>query len=148
MGQDSAGKDLKRISCNPTVVWEDEFARLVNTEFNAKSMYVTAYVQTAQSLGNELSKVIGGDVVSLNIGLFLIVLYAILVLGKFHPVLSRSALAFSGCVSVGLAIGGAYGIAGWTGVPQTPVTSVLPFLLLGIGVDDMFVLAGSALIEP
>jgi hypothetical protein len=33
-------------------------------------------------------------------------------------------------------------------VPQTPVTSVLPFLLLGIGVDDMFVLAGSALIVP
>mmetsp|Transcript_39650 Transcript_39650/g.92790 ORF Transcript_39650/g.92790 Transcript_39650/m.92790 type:complete len:1186 (-) Transcript_39650:188-3745(-) len=142
-GKDSEGNEMTRISCNPTVVWEDEFEKRVNEEFNKNSKFVFAHVQTASSIGNELSKVIGGDVISLNVGLFLIVLYAILVLGKFHPVLSRSALAFSGVASVGLAIGGTFGLGGWTGVPQTPVTSTLPFILLGIGVDDMFVLAGA-----
>jgi len=142
-GADSTGKEITRISCNPTTVWEDEFEMRVNEEFNKESKFVFAHVQTASSIGNELSKVIGGDVISLNVGLFLIVLYAILVLGKFHPVLSRSSLAFAGVASVGLAIGGTFGLGGWTQVPQTPVTSTLPFILLGIGVDDMFVLAGA-----
>mmetsp|Transcript_48713 Transcript_48713/g.121665 ORF Transcript_48713/g.121665 Transcript_48713/m.121665 type:complete len:1144 (-) Transcript_48713:178-3609(-) len=142
-GKDSEGKEITRISCNPTTVWEDEFEMRVNEEFNRDSKFVFAHVQTASSIGNELSKVIGGDVISLNVGLFLIVLYAILVLGKFHPVLSRSSLAFAGVASVGLAIGGTFGLGGWAGVPQTPVTSTLPFILLGIGVDDMFVLAGA-----
>mmetsp|Transcript_9528 Transcript_9528/g.18486 ORF Transcript_9528/g.18486 Transcript_9528/m.18486 type:complete len:1147 (+) Transcript_9528:168-3608(+) len=142
-GLDSTGAAWDEVSCNPTEVWENEFEKRVNEEFNVNSKHVFAHVQTASSIGNELSKVIGGDVITLNVGLFLIVLYAILVLGKFHPVLSRSSLAFSGVVSVGLAIGGTFGIGGWTGVPQTPVTSTLPFILLGIGVDDMFVLAGA-----
>lgn len=45
-----------------------------------------------------LGAIIGGDIVGLNIGFVCIVLYAVLVLGKFHPVLSRAAVAFAGVV--------------------------------------------------
>ena len=42
----------------------------------------------------------------------LIVLYSVLVLGKFHPVLGRSGAAFGGVVCVGLAVGCTYGLTG------------------------------------
>ena len=42
-------------------------------------------------------------------------------------------------LSIGLAIIGSIGLSSAFGVFYGPVNSVLPFLLLGIGVDDMFV---------
>ncbi|EKX41307.1 hypothetical protein GUITHDRAFT_164388 [Guillardia theta CCMP2712] len=128
--------------CNPTLVWEGKFLEEVE-KWNQQSKHVKAYVQVESSISRVLSGIIGGDIIQLNIGIALIVIYAILVLGKFHPVLSRSAVAFSGVASVGLAIGATYGICGYANIPQTPVTTLLPFILLGIGVDDMFVLAGA-----
>merc|ERR1711968_118865 len=60
-----------------------------------------------------LRSVIRGDVVGINISLFLIAIYA------------------------------AYGFQRLVGIPMTPVSNVLPFILLGVGVDDMFVLASA-----
>ena len=56
-GSNSEGKKMTRISCNPTVVWEDEFERLVVEKFNKESKHIKAYVQTATSISNELGKV-------------------------------------------------------------------------------------------
>ena len=48
-----------------------------------------------------------------------------------------------GVASVGLGIGTTYGLCGFFGIPNTPMNSILPFLLLGIGIDDMFVIVQS-----
>ena len=128
--------------CNPVLLWELKFAKEV-AKWNEQSKHVKAMIQAENSVSEALGAVIGGDVILLNSGFFVIIMYAILVLGKFHPVLSRSAAAFAGVASVGMSIGATYGLNGYFGVMQTPVTSVLPFILLGIGVDDMFVLAGA-----
>ena len=45
-----------------------------------------------------------------------------------------------GICSIGLGIITCYGLAGIFGIPNTSMNSVLPFLLLGIGIDDMFVI--------
>lgn len=57
VGYDSEGTKMTRISCNPTVVWEDEFERLAVEKFNKESKHIKAYVQTATSISNELGKV-------------------------------------------------------------------------------------------
>ena len=55
-------------------------------------------------------------------------------------VFGRTSLALLGIVSVCLSIGAGFGICAAIGIPFTTITQVLPFILLGIGVDDMFVL--------
>jgi predicted RND superfamily exporter protein len=112
-------------------------------EYADKNSDVRVYVETESSVSMVLGSIIAGDLIGLNIAFVCIVLYAVLVLGNFHPVLSRAAVAFCGVLCVGFAILGTYGIAGYCNVPITPVTSLLPFILVGIGVDDMFVLVGA-----
>jgi Niemann-Pick C1 protein len=42
---------------------------------------------------------------------------------------------------VGMAVAAAYGICSYLGLLFTPLMSVLPFVMLGIGVDGVFVLS-------
>ena len=69
--------------------------------------------------------------------------YATLMLGKFNCVHQRSGLAVAGFMGVIMGIVVSYGICSAFGVFFGPMHSVLPFLLLGIGLDDMFVIAQS-----
>ena len=43
-------------------------------------------------------------------------------------------------LAIGLAIAASMGVSQLCGWPYTPVHSVLPFVLLGLGVDDSFVI--------
>ena len=56
---------------------------------------------------------------------------------------SRVALTFGGLVAIGLATGSAYGLCSMFGLFYSPLMNVLPFLLLGVGVDDMFVIVNA-----
>jgi uncharacterized membrane protein YdfJ with MMPL/SSD domain len=46
----------------------------------------------------------------------------------------------AGILNIGLAVVAAYGFAGYVGLLFTPLMSILPFIMLGVGVDGMFVL--------
>ena len=50
-------------------------------------------------------------------------------------------MTLAAVVAVGLAIGASMGLASLLGQFYGPVHSVLPFLLLGLGIDDAFVIA-------
>ena len=67
----------------------------------------------------------------------LFVLGAMYVPGKALP---RTFLAAAGLTSVVLSIGAGLGFSLYIGIPFTSVTLVLPFILLGVGVDDIFML--------
>ena len=56
---------------------------------------------------------------------------------------SRVFISGMGVVSIGLAIGSSYGLCSYFGLFFLLLMNVLPFLLLGIGVDDMFVLVNA-----
>jgi predicted RND superfamily exporter protein len=49
-------------------------------------------------------------------------------------------LAFAGLASIGLSIPFAYGLTAGLGMFYGPINQILPFLLLGIGIDNMFVI--------
>lgn len=57
-----------------------------------------------------------------------------------HPVGCRSLLAFLGLLSSLLSFIAAYGFCSYLGFQVTSIHNLLPFLLLGIGADDMYVL--------
>ncbi|EGD72356.1 hypothetical protein PTSG_00376 [Salpingoeca rosetta] len=74
-------------------------------------------------------------------GVVLAAYIAFSIYNLWSSVYSHAALAVWGMLVVGGAIFAALGLSLYFGVTFTPVsTSVVPFLALGIGVDDMFVL--------
>ena len=63
-----------------------------------------------------------------------------MILGKFHPIHSKTLLAVGGLISVVFAYVEAMGLSHYVGIETVGPHAVIPFLLLGIGLDDMFVL--------
>lgn len=101
------------------------------------------FVFAVRSFSDEAGGAIQSDVVSLSIGYFLVIFFVMLVLGKFNLMEQKVWLSLAGIVAVGLAILVSFGLSSAFGFEYGPLQSVLPFLLLGVGVDDMFVLMGA-----
>jgi len=75
----------------------------------------------------------------------LLVLSTLLLTSFNHPVRSQGSLGFVGAFMVVLAFLGAIGLSVFSGIALNVVqTWTLPFLMVGIGVDDMFILALAA----
>ena len=73
----------------------------------------------------------------------LILTYSIFVLGNFSPVHMRSVASMVGLSCVGFSILSGYGIAAHYGYMISKMHGLMPFLMLGLGVDDMFVIVNS-----
>lgn len=63
-----------------------------------------------------------------------------LVLSKFGWLEIRLMLACMGLFSVGMAFASAIGLCSALGISYGPVHTSMPFLLMGLGIDDMFVM--------
>ncbi|XP_021370704.1 patched domain-containing protein 3-like isoform X1 [Mizuhopecten yessoensis] len=101
------------------------------------------FIYTTRSFDDEGYGAVDADVNLLSTGFSLVMIYLILTLGRFNLVHQKFYLSMAGLLSVGLAIAFAYGLAISCGVLYGPVHALMPFLLLGIGVDDMFVIVES-----
>ena len=69
--------------------------------------------------------------------------YTFIFLGSFSPIHCRSLAAFFALLSVGLAYTASNGLAIYWGGYTAGINQLLPFLLIGIGVDDAFVIASA-----
>ena len=74
------------------------------------------------------------------IGFLIVFVYVTLMLGRLNCVQQRSMLALAGLASIGMTVGFTYGICSAVGLFYGPMHNIIPFLLLGIGIDDMFVI--------
>lgn len=84
-----------------------------------------------------------GDIIYGAIAVAFIVFYCSAFLGSCSPIHCRLIVALTGVLCVLLACASGFGICyiyGWKG---TELISVLPVLILGIGVDDMFVICNA-----
>ena len=106
--------------------------------------FKVSYV-AARSFGDEFGSTINRDLTKLQIALFLILAYAALTLSKWDQgcVGSRVGVTLAGIISIGMALASAYGLGSYFGLFFSPLMNVLPFLLLGVGVDDMFVIVNA-----
>ena len=84
-----------------------------------------------------------GDVIRMVTAIVLIFLYSFFVLGNCSPMHLRSMAAVIGVSCVGLSIISGYGIAAYYGYMVSKMHNMMPFLMLGLGVDDMFVIVNS-----
>lgn len=79
----------------------------------------------------------------MSIGVMCLCVYVVLILGKFHPVHSKTVLAVSGLLSVIFAYVEAIGLSHYVNLRATAMHQLIPFLVLGVGLDDMFVIVAS-----
>ncbi|KAL1528326.1 hypothetical protein AB1Y20_009680 [Prymnesium parvum] len=111
--------------------------------FSWSSTIIDVYPNTAGAIGREFSNAVRGDLTGLQIGLMSICAYSFFILIRCRtPMRSRASLTAAGIASCGIAIAIAYSMGSLV-EPINQVINVLPFVLIGIGVDDMFVLISS-----
>ena len=118
--------------------FERELVEAVNN-FNFPAG-TTAYPFTLRSV----SDLIGGNVVSdlntLAVGYVLIFIYVLVNLGKLNSIEQRAWLSVAGICAVVMGVATSFGLAAHMGVFYSKMNQILPFLMLGVGIDDMFVI--------
>eukprot|EP00892_Ulva_mutabilis_P011134 jgi/Ulvmu1/8393/UM042_0100.1 len=128
----------------PAMNWEREVLDLLEAEGEADAVYTVARF-TTRSFEDEFGSTIDGDLQLLQVAIIGIVVYTYVAISNSRDgfVGSRLALTIGGLLNIGLAVLAAYGFGGYVGLLFTPLMSILPFIMIGIGVDGMFVLQGS-----
>ncbi|XP_043207337.1 protein patched homolog 3-like [Amphibalanus amphitrite] len=120
-----------------TLLFENHFLSVLSS---APSLHgVTWYYSAGKSFGEISNSTIFGDVKYLVLGYVVMFIYIQLMLGRCNMVEHRTYLSIIGVASVGLAVVISLGLCSALGVFFGPVHNILPLLLLGLGVDDMFV---------
>lgn len=119
--------------------WEGEFISLLRND-TGRPEGLEVYLQAERSFGEISGETILGDVAFLVIGNIILFVYVQLMLGKFNMVETRPVLSLLGLLATFMAVGVSFGLCSAFGIAYGPVHSILPLLMLGLGVDDMFVI--------
>ncbi|XP_040572167.1 patched domain-containing protein 3 isoform X2 [Lepeophtheirus salmonis] len=101
------------------------------------------YSFTERSFQDEIVTSIDGGMYVFGVGFLLILIYSLLVTSDFHPVNQRVMLLLLGFMVIGMAIGSSFGLGFHIGIIYADLHPIIPFLLLGIGVDDLFIIIKS-----
>ncbi|CAG0922226.1 unnamed protein product, partial [Notodromas monacha] len=103
----------------------------------------TVLFSSSRSFVDVSTNAIMGDAMKLALGYGIVFIYTASVLGKKNWTENRGLLSIVGIFSVFLSIVTSMGLCQALGVLYGPMHNMLPFLLLGIGIDDMFVVVES-----
>ena len=120
--------------------WEKKLEEVLLADRDALPAGVESYVNVARGYSDVAGDTIVGDAFMMPVGFLIVFVYVTIMLGKFTCTEQRGLLALGGIGCIGLTIGFTYGFCSAVGLFYSPMHSIIPFLLLGIGVDDMFVI--------
>lgn len=140
-GSDEAGTEADPINEG----WEEKVFMNVLTE-SVPSNYASVTVDyfAGRSFSDEFGGAITGDLLLVNISYVVIFLFLGATLGNIKPGPgSRWTMSLGALVTVGLSVAAGFGMSSAFGFFFGPVHSLLPFILLGIGVDDAFVIVNA-----
>ncbi|XP_062585478.1 patched domain-containing protein 3-like isoform X2 [Saccostrea cucullata] len=119
--------------------WEKAFvSRLENLQTNLTDIAYTY----SESLETELNANTNSDIKFFSVTFALMMTYASIasLTINCNNVANRMNLGFAGILAPVLAIASAFGFVSACGVEFTNIVGVMPFLVVGIGIDDMFIL--------
>ncbi|XP_012670489.2 patched domain-containing protein 3-like isoform X1 [Clupea harengus] len=128
---------LKDGNRSTTNLWLNEFLRVFPTS-NLKFVRVTHSTSLSRQVEFEANT---RDVIPLfSITYVIAIVFSILSCLRFDCVRNKVWVATFGVISAGLAVLSSFGMMLHIGVPFVMTVANSPFLILGIGVDDMFIL--------
>ncbi|KAL5012817.1 hypothetical protein ScPMuIL_011368 [Solemya velum] len=117
--------------------WMGQFIeRMKNLDTNMTSVVYKHYF----SISDEMNANLFGDITLFAVTFLLMCAYASLATINGNCLADRAFLGMAGVFATVLAILGAFGLCSACGVPFVSIVGVVPFLVVGIGVDDMFIL--------
>ena len=101
---------------------------------------VEIFVNIARMLFETLEGQVFKDLDMLVAGYLIVFIYVLVMLGRLDCVEQKVYLSMGGILGVGMGIIVSYGLCSVLGFFYSAAHAVMPFLLLGIGIDDMFVI--------
>ncbi|XP_069116344.1 patched domain-containing protein 3-like [Argopecten irradians] len=117
--------------------WEEAFLHAMKS-FHSEVVSV-AYAATI-SKDEELSKNISGDLKFFCLTILIMLVYARCATSGGNCVSERQNLGRASVLATCLAIASSLGLLSALGVKYVEIAGIMPFLVLGIGLDDMFIL--------
>jgi len=117
--------------------FEEQFIETVQNSSRPDALMIP---NAAKSFGDVSAGAIFFDAWLMAAGYLLMFTYTILVLGKMNSLEVRLYLSIAGITGVFMGLAIAMGLSSMLGYAYTPMHGMLPFLCLGIGIDDMFVI--------
>ena len=123
------------------IAFQDYFAEMsasFEADYNLDIFYLTS-----RSVDDEMSRVFIADAPIYMAAIIVMVIYLSLTLGKFHLVYARPWLAISTVFVMILALIMGYGLGLAFGFAFNNLVLLVPYILLGVGVDDQIIIAES-----
>uniref|UniRef100_A0A8C6Y7W3 Patched domain-containing protein 3 n=1 Tax=Naja naja TaxID=35670 RepID=A0A8C6Y7W3_NAJNA len=124
-----------------STLWLEAFLERIPLMLSALNLTVlkVAYF-TSLSRQNEFENLAKGVIPLVSIAYLLTIAFSIISCTRLDCVRTKLWVAFFGVFSAGLSVISSFGLLLFYGVPFVITAANSPFLILGIGVDDMFIL--------
>jgi len=100
-------------------------------------------LNTQRSFDDELTRGISEDIPLMVVAFILMGTFCAVTLGKCHKVKSQALLGVGAVVTIILSLMTGYGLLFCFGVPLTNLTTLFPYVMVGIGLDDTFIITGA-----
>jgi len=114
---------------------KDEWDKIAGNE-------ITIELLTRSSFDDELERGTNADIPYIALAFSVMGFFCAIVLAKWDKVKSQSLLGVGAVVTIVLAILTGYGLNFIIGTPFTPIVQIFPYVMVGIGLDDTFILTG------
>ncbi|XP_034834594.1 NPC intracellular cholesterol transporter 1 isoform X1 [Maniola hyperantus] len=139
----------------PALEWEEEFIKFMkNYTENEMPPYMDIAYTSERSIEDELNRESKSDVYTILVSYFIMFAYIAVSLGRFTTcsrllIDSKVTLGLGGVIIVLASVLCSVGIFGYCGVAATLIiVEVIPFLVLAVGVDNIFILVQTAQRDP
>ncbi|XP_072043818.1 patched domain-containing protein 3-like isoform X2 [Amphiura filiformis] len=122
------------------LLWEKEFLKTMS-DFTSSNLDL--FWISSASLQDELDSSTSDILGKFSIAFSILIMFTIITCSMTDWVRSKAWLASFGVFSAGLAIITSFGLLTYLGVPFVNVVGSTPFLVIGIGIDDMFLMVAA-----
>ncbi|XP_069161595.1 LOW QUALITY PROTEIN: NPC intracellular cholesterol transporter 1-like [Procambarus clarkii] len=148
---------LEEDKLKPALAWEKRFLEFMKEAVEDEELTggMDIAYSTERSIQDELVRESVNDVLTIFVSYLIMFIYITLSLGNVSSecrrllIDSKMTLALGGVVLVMFSVLASLGFYGYTGVPATLfVIEVIPFLVLAVGVDNIFILVQTWQREP
>ncbi|XP_059900812.1 patched domain-containing protein 3-like [Gadus macrocephalus] len=121
--------------------WLQQFQKTFLNDHGYKNVMVSYY--TSQSKQEEIDKLTADGIPLFSITYALAITFSVVSCLRLDNVRNKVWVALIGVLSAGLAVLSSFGLLLYAGVPFVMTVANSPFLILGIGVDDMFIMVSN-----